>query len=438
MTTAPESPTTTPVPVKPRRRWARPLALSAAILVVAALLCHLAWHTAATRDLSRARAEAAAVGLSQDLAGIVPPPCADTDNAALKYERAYVLLTLAHRPYARPDSGLLDDRLAVCSDPIERERLHADPAAGLALIDHPDFAPAWALLAEGARLPRCRFDLRYEDGPGMHMPELHLLRNLAQIGSLRAQILAAAGRTQEAVDQFADILAMLRQSREEPLGLTQMTASSAQSHTLIDLRSCLAAGSLRNGDLSRLIAVLDVSADERAERWHRLIHAELAVLSTWVYRHTGLLGVDLIDELGLAESRLGLERLYLRFYASWAGAPLRAADEATYLRHMIGALPSAPDRLQPSSGLAPLSALLTPDWASLRRTYTQSDLGIDAAHAALLVAAGRMEDASGHDGLTITQAEDGAWLITPERPADLRADHLNGRLLEPWEVPVVP
>lgn len=426
--TIPQLGATTP----PRRRWPRRLALAAAITLVALLAGHLVWYMLASAELTRARAAAASAGLSQDPAVVIPPPCTDADNAALRYQQAYGLLTLGGMPYVSEQSaGELDPRLAALLEPMTSEKawesaIAADAAAALRLLDHEDFARAWRLVAEGARLPRCRFACRYEAGAAMRMPQVGLVRKIAQLGSLRARLLAVSGRGQEAADQFADLLWMLRQyRRDEPVLIGLLVSISAENLVLGHLRRALEDGQLAGADLVRSGLALDDA--QRAAGWDRVLQGEVALFGTWAFRNidSGAVPATTFE----ADPGPGARS----FYGSWLAAPLRAGDEACYLRLFTD---MKTGRLQPGQEAAisawhPLTRMLTPAFSLVQHNLTMNVRLCAAAELALGAAAGGTP--TKQPGIVVERDVDGGWLISPS--VDFDPGNLGRKTLAPWRVP---
>lgn len=431
----PQNPTAPPR----HRRWPRRLALGTAITLAILFAGHLTWYLLASAELDRARAAASAAGLSQDAATVIPPPCADADNAALRYQHAIGLLTLGGEPYFPGRSaGRLDPRLQALLQQDQRhppdrkeqaEPLVAQAAATLQVLDHEDFSRAWRLVAEGARLPRCRFDLEYGRGGAMPLPHLGLLRQLGYLGSLRARLLAASGRSQEAADQFADLLWMLRQHRQEaPLQADMLLSLHVEDRVLAHLRLALQAGQLAGADTGR--CRLALADQQRAQLWPRILAGEVALIGTWAFRHV----TDGFKPYYFAGMDSGLVAdLTWSLYDSWCGAPARAADEADYLRLCTGLVTGG---LQPGTIATtdrwPLTRMLTGMSGVVHRRLLVADRRAAAAALALLAQAALEPKA--RTGVAVEHCADGSWLITPSVGDDPRFPR---EALAPWRVPLL-
>lgn len=430
----PAMPSPAPAVRMPRRRWWRRLALGSAITLVVLLCIHLIWYVTARADLTQARAASAAAGLTEDPAQVIPPPCADADNAALCYQRAYGLLTLGGEPYVPGRSaGRLDPRIdALLGRMVGKgteSLIVSDGAAVLALLDHEDFRRAWQLVAEGARLPRCRFDNDWSAGPALRLPQLEMLNHFGRLGSLRARLLATQGRAQEAADQFADLLWMARQYCEEPVFLTLLCSQGMESVVLDNLRQALEQPAFAAVDLQRMQSAL--SAGQRAAEWKRALQGEFALFGCKTFHDPATFQIDQLLALSNGESPA-----FWWFYASWLGAPLRANDEAAYHR-WFAAKYHAPQSPAPDLGANWRHSLT--EWLvrGLNLLHDAQDLASERADAALLA----LHAASGGTPMTtatldVERGKKGGWIISHKvKPG--RKDSQQKKL-QPWHIPSRP
>ncbi len=429
----PAMPPPAPAVRMPSRRWWRRLALGSAITLVLLLCIHLIWYVTARADLAQARAVSAAAGLTEDPAQVIPPPCADADNAALCYQRAYGLLTLGGEPYVPGRSaGRLDPRLdglLVIAQKATESLNVSDGAAALALLDHEDFRRAWKLVAEGARLPRCRFDNDWSAWPALSLPQLTLLYNFAKLGSLRARLLATQGRAQEAADQFADLLWMARQHCEEPISLTLLINQGMESVVLDNLRQVLEQPAFAAVDLQRVQSAL--SARQRTAEWKRVLQGEFTLFGCKVFHDPAAFQIDQL--LGLSN---GDSPAFWWFYASWLGAPLRANDEAAYHR-WFAAKYHAPQSSSPDLAANWWPALTETLVRGLNLLHDAQDLASERTDAALLA----LHAASGGTPMStatldVERDEKGVWIISHKvKPG--RKDNQQKKL-QPWHIPSRP
>jgi len=171
----------------------------------------------AAAKVRRAYAALEKAGRPMHVEDVVPPAVPDTENAALLYESAALLL----RSQPAGEKNLLG-RLSLTQraraesedaiDPAETRRL-----LGLEVVDQ-----ALAMVKQGTSRAGCRFDRDYEAGSEMLMPNLLDIKALSRILRDKALLAAEAGDSEQAWDlcetqlRFADAL------RQEPVLVPQM------------------------------------------------------------------------------------------------------------------------------------------------------------------------------------------------------------------------
>lgn len=417
-------PTADPVPPRiapPRHhRWLRRLALGLAVLTVVLLVSHLVWSLAASAQLRDARATAKSVGLT--INATLPPPCADEANAALRYLRAYTRFSL--HTFGSSSVELdprLEDLLSRGSTRQERAELaRTEGASALALLDHDDFIRAWVLLAEGARLKECRFPATVYAADAM--ARYWLARHLVLLGALRAQLLTAAGRPQEAADLIADLLLMLGHLDDDTWFLGPAWGSDLSRTVMLCLRDGLADGSLAKADLVRCTRILadrvtdpnrlqKLLRDDYAQRWEPLFRSFTTAQS-----------------LGFKWDLTG---------ALWSLKPYRDTDEAAVVLFLANCLQNpALLNAEEDHPDVPRRGLIAPNLPAKYR-YCVEQWAIDdqlkaTALLALRVAAGETPVAP--SGITMEHGNDGAWTISPWVDQEAITS-TSAKVLVPWRVP---
>ena len=149
---------------------------------------------------------------------VIPPAVADTDNAALLYESAILLLK------AQPADGQdLLSHMGDLSGTFLTESLDADKRAELQQLLQQDVVrQALSVVEEGTRRPACRFDYDYKAGFSMLLPHLSGWRSLARILGARAVLEAQAGRSQAAWDLAVTQLKSADAMRKDPILISQL------------------------------------------------------------------------------------------------------------------------------------------------------------------------------------------------------------------------
>ena len=168
--------------------------------------------------LRRAYADLEKAGRPMKSDAIIPPAVADTENAALLYESAILLLKA--QPAA--DENLLD-HLGGLSDTFLTESLETDKSAELEkLLEQDVVRQALSAIEQGTRRPSCRFDYDYNAGFNMLMPHLSGLRGLMRILGAKACLEAQAGRSNAAWDLVATQVRFADALRKDPIIISQL------------------------------------------------------------------------------------------------------------------------------------------------------------------------------------------------------------------------
>ena len=294
------------------------------IAVVVLGVLYAAAVAVSAAKLRRAYAELEEAGRPMEAAKIIPPTAAQTENAALLYESATLLLK------AEPaDQENLLNHLGALSGTFLTESLDADKRAELKrLLEQDAVHRALSIIEQGTRRRSCRFDHDYKAGFNMLMPNLSGLRDLIRILGARACLEAKAGRPDAAWALAATQLRFADALRNEPVLICQLVrfASIRISCETIQ-KICEAAPP--NAEQYRSVESMLSDYEDRtplvlALDGERLLGGEWAfnlLRNGSAKTLTGIAG----DESGLGEVLLGL-------YGAFK--PLSLADHAAYLRIM--------------------------------------------------------------------------------------------------------
>jgi len=274
--------------------------------------------------LRRAYANLQKTGRPMEPAAIIPPAVPDSENAALLYESAILLL----KAQPAPEKNLLEylDSLSV---ELQSESPDADKRAELEKLLNQDVVhQAMVAVEQGTRRPSCRFEHDYTAGFSMLMPHLAGLRNMIRILEAKACLEAQAGRSEAAWDlavtqlKFADVL------RKEPILISQLVrfASIRVSCQTIRKVSEIAPP---NEEQGRIIDRLLMDYQDNAPLLLAL-DGERLLGGEWAFN---LLKNGPIKNLGaLSGQESGAENVFLGLYSAFK--PLSLADHAAYLRTM--------------------------------------------------------------------------------------------------------
>jgi hypothetical protein len=200
-----------------RKRTVKILKGIAIAVVVLGVLYAIGVAVSAAK-LRRAYAELEKAGRPMNAGNVIPPTVPETENAALLYESAILLLK------AQPaGQDILLTRMGGLSDTFLKESLDADERAELERLMGEDVVHnALSLVEQGTQRHSCRFEHDYTAGFNMLMPNLAGLRNMIFILGAKACLEAEAGYPEAAWNlaqtqlRFADAL------RNEPILISQL------------------------------------------------------------------------------------------------------------------------------------------------------------------------------------------------------------------------
>jgi hypothetical protein len=158
------------------------------------------------------------------IADIAPPQVPDSENAALLYQSAGLLLR------------------AQIAEGHERRHLHdlavnyvngatdANQAAELEqLLQSDTVARVIAMVEQGTERSACRFDCDYEAGPAVRMPPLDDMRNFACLLGAKACLESKVGRSDDAWQTAQAQLRLARVLQTEPRLISQLVRFSITS-----------------------------------------------------------------------------------------------------------------------------------------------------------------------------------------------------------------
>lgn len=219
-----------------RKRTVKILKIIAIVLVVLSLIYAIAVGVSSAK-LRRAYADLKKDGRPMKQTDVIPPEVPDTENAALLYESAILLLKAQPAPdgnlleylgegrqavndmemSAAPEGNLLE-YLGGLSDKFIKESLDPDKLAELQkLIEQDAVSQALSVIEDGTQRRSCRFDHDYNAGFNMLMPNLSGMRNIIRITGIKSCLEAEAGRSDTAW-QFAQTQLRLADAlRNEPI-----------------------------------------------------------------------------------------------------------------------------------------------------------------------------------------------------------------------------
>ncbi|MHC4713269.1 MAG: hypothetical protein ACYTAN_08380 [Planctomycetota bacterium] len=205
---------------------------------------------------ARARAAEALVPLTAEAYYAKYPKPPNEENAAHYYKAAFGALIAKGRDgvsdLARTDNGAPK----YATDPLSEEYV----AALRGMVE--DYRLVTELLAEGAELPRCSYDV----DPGQvsaALPHLSNARRCARLLSLGILLASLEGRGEEGMALARDGLALSRSLAEEPTLISSLVGMAISSITLShNLQRLISSCELSDGELAALQEDLERYAAE--------------------------------------------------------------------------------------------------------------------------------------------------------------------------------
>ncbi|MBW7990967.1 MAG: hypothetical protein FVQ84_13255 [Planctomycetes bacterium] len=307
-----------------KKRTVKILTVIAIVLVVLGLIYAIAVSVSSAK-LRRVYADLKKDGRPMEPSDVIPPEVPDTENAALLYESATLLL----KAQPTPDENLLVD-LGGISDKFLKDSLDSDKLDELKqLIGQDVVTQALSIVEQGTRRDSCRFDHDYDDGLSMLLLHLSGMRNLTRILCAKAYLEAKNGNPDTAWDMLTTQLKFADALRTEPILVSKiwrMAMIRLSCETITKLCEIAPPNAQQSGDIQSLLKDLD---DIRP-----LIHsidAERLLIGEWVFNLTK-------DEMYKANLQVndrgdtGLLPKLIIFGITFK--PLFLADHAAYLRFM--------------------------------------------------------------------------------------------------------
>ncbi len=307
-----------------KKRTVKILKIIAIVIVVLGLIYAIAVSVSSSK-LRRAYADLKKDGRPMEASDVIPPEVPDTENAALLYESATLLLK------ARPAEGenLLED-LGELSNKYIKESLASDKLAEFKqLIGQDVVTQALSIVEQGTRRDSCRYDHDYDDGLNMLLTHLSDLRNLTRILCAKVHLEAKTGNPDTAWDMLTTQLKFADALRTEPVlisKIVRMAMIRLSCETITKLCEIAPPNAQQSSDIQSLLKDLD---DIRP-----LIHsidAERLLIGEWVFN----LSKDEMYKASLQHgSRGDTGLLHKLIIFGITFKPLLLADHAAYLRFM--------------------------------------------------------------------------------------------------------
>ena len=200
-----------------KKRTVKILTGIAIVIVVLGLIYAVAVSVSSSK-LHEAYAALEKDGRPMDTWQVIPHYVPDTENAALLYESAALLLKSQPAPQKS-----LSDYLGDLSGTFIKESLDPDKLAEFKqLIGQDIVTQALSAVEQGTQRPSCRFDHDYDAGLSMLLPHLSDMRNLTRILGAKAYLEAKTGNPDTAWEMVWTQLKFADAMRTEPVLISQL------------------------------------------------------------------------------------------------------------------------------------------------------------------------------------------------------------------------
>ena len=307
-----------------KKRTVKILTGIAIVVVVLGLIYAIAVSVSSAK-LRRVYADLKKDDRPMEPADVIPPKVPDTENAALLYESAALLL----KAQPTTDNNLLE-HLGDLSNTLIKESLESDKLAELKqLIGQDVVTQALSIVKQGTRRDSCRFDLNYDDGLNTLLPHLSDLRNLARILCAKAYHEAKIGNPDTAWDLLTTQLKFADALRTEPVLISKLVRIQMirlSCDTIKKLCEIAPPNTQQASDIRSLLKDFD-----DIQPLIHSIDAERLLIGEWVFNLTK----DELYKTGMENIQKDADGLiYKLIFFGITFKPLFLADHAAYLRFM--------------------------------------------------------------------------------------------------------
>ena len=202
-----------------------------AIAIIYAVLLILA-----NRSLAKAFTALEADGRPMKAEQIIPAEVPDSDNAALLYDAAVLILKGKKSEEGNLFSELSELSVKTLDPNPEKEAINKYRK----LIQNKQTVEALSLIEQGTLKPSCRYNLDFFKGPALALPHLSDLRNVSRIICAKARLQALDGQYDAAWQTVITNLRLADGLRNEPLLISQLVRFSLFGMTADTIQSlCL-------------------------------------------------------------------------------------------------------------------------------------------------------------------------------------------------------
>ena len=302
-----------------RKRRVKILTGIAVIVVVLGLIYAIAVAVSSAK-LRRAYASLERAGRPMDRADVIPAKIPDTDNAALLYESAILLL--------KAQTAAEENLLEYLGD-LSGKFMEGDLAAGKhdelqQLIRHESVTLALSIVEQGTLRGSCRFDHDYDAGFYMLLPHLSDMRRLARILAAKGCLEARAGSPESAWDRVPTQLRFANSLLKEPVIVSQLIRIRTIELACRTIRKLCEITPPSEQQSREIVSLL--KGFDSVRPIVRAIDSERLLFGEWVFNLPKSQLLKEPDILDWSNDFLGVVKVYFK--------PTFLADRAAYLRIM--------------------------------------------------------------------------------------------------------
>ena len=317
--------------VKRIMKW---LGIGIGALLVLIILASLIINVIFGRELRQTMAKLKAEGRALTVAEIQPAPVPDDQNAAPLFKKARKLMGDRVYPYNKPEPKAapaikeLSDLISTNYPALDTSTWPTVHREALPrLIQAPEMAKLFAVLREASQKPGYNSNLKYEDGPGMLLPHLGIIRKMVRFLNIKAELAAQNGNTEEAWATILEGLKLADLLKQEPVLITQLVRIACDK-IMIDCLERMADKTDIPADQARdLIAELAQHTDSAP--WIQAMDGERVGIGLWCFQT--LWRSSFRDFNPLLSTEMNIPR-WLGWGLKYPYAPILKKDFTVYLK----------------------------------------------------------------------------------------------------------
>ncbi|MCX6993852.1 MAG: hypothetical protein NT011_12025 [Kiritimatiellaeota bacterium] len=309
------------------------LGIGIGTLLVLIILASLIMNVIFGRELRQTLAQQKAEGRALTIAEIQPTPVPDDQNVAPLFQKAAELMGYGFytnpppkaAPAIKEFSGLINSNQTADISTWPAAHREALPR----LIQAPEMQQLFTVLREASQKPGYNSNLKYEAGPGMILPNLGSVRQIARFLSIKAELTAQNGNTDEAFSTVQEELKLADLLNQQPTLISQLVRIACDL-IMIDCMERIADKTDVPADQARaLIAELAQHTD--ATPWIRAMDAERVGIGLWCFQT--LQHGSFRDLNPLLSTEMNVPR-WLVWGLKYPYAPILKKDFTVYLKLM--------------------------------------------------------------------------------------------------------